>query len=221
MEQGWYNLLFAHWEVPAVQLRALVPRALELDTYNGTAWISITPFRLTMRPRAAGIAGRLWSFPEMNFRTYVHYKGKQGIYFFSLDAASLLAVMGARLFYHLPYFHARMYINADGQGFEYQSTRLPSSAEFFARYEAISDAYKAAPGSLTHWLSERYCLYTIAGGTVKRAEIHHRPWSVQNARAEISKNTLPEQVGLSLAAKPDLLHFSAALEVLIWPLRSA
>jgi hypothetical protein len=221
MEQGWYNLLFAHWEVPLAQLRALVPHALELDTYTGSAWVSITPFRLSIRPRGLAVAGRLWSFPEMNFRTYVHYRGKPGIYFFSLDAANLLAVAGARLFYHLPYFHALMDIRPDGDGFRYRSRRMHSSMEFSARYEAISDAYNAAPGTLSHWLSERYCLYALDGTKVKRAEIHHPPWSLQNARADIATNTLPHQAGLSLAATPDLLHFSAALEVLVWPLRLA
>jgi uncharacterized protein YqjF (DUF2071 family) len=221
MEQGWYNLLFAHWQVPPAQMRALIPAELELDTYDASAWVSITPFRLTMRPRGATVLGRVWSFPEMNFRTYVRYGGKAGIYFFSLDAASLLAVMGARMLYRLPYFHARMGISRSGEVFQYESKRIRAAREFRAVYEPVSEPRNAAPGSLSHWLAERYCLYVTDGGRVRRAEIHHGPWPLQNARVEIERNTLPAQAGLVLGAMPDLVQYAEALEVLIWPLRDA
>ena len=222
MEQGWYNLLFAHWEVPAARLRPLIPASLEVDTYtNSTAWVSITPFRLTMRPRGLAAAGRLWTFPEMNFRTYVRYGDKPGIFFFSLDAGSLLAVKGARMLYRLPYFHADMGITPHEHAFRYESRRRNQDVELAAEYEPTTEPFQAAPGTLSHWLAERYCLYTMIGTRVARAEIHHRPWPLQNVRAEIKRNTLPRQVGLSLPAQPDLLQYAASEEVLIWPLREA
>jgi uncharacterized protein len=220
MEQGWYDLLFAHWEASFAQLRSLIPKPLELDSYNGSPWVSITPFSLTMRPRGLSVAGRVWRFPEMNFRTYVCYKDKPGIFFFSLDAGSLLAVTGARILYRLPYFHARMQIKRDGAAFQYESQRLNAPIAFSAEYEPISDEFHAAPGTLSHWLAERYCLYVVEGGQVSRADIHHAPWPLQNANVEITRNTLPEQIGVSLPARPDLVQFSACEEVLIWPLRA-
>jgi len=221
MEQGWYDLLFAHWEVPLHLARRLVPAPLEVDTYDGTAWVSIAPFRLKMRPRGLSIAGALWAFPEMNFRTYVCYGGIPGIFFFSLDAGSLLAVTGARMLYRLPYFHARMQIKKRQADIQYTSSRLVVPAEFKGRYTPISDTFEAAAGSLSYWLAERYCLYTTHGARVWRGEIHHAPWQLQNAEAEILKNTLPEQLKLSLPSRPDLMQFSARQEVLIWPLRRA
>ena len=94
MEQGWYGLLFAHWPYAVEELRRLVPRELEIDTFDGQGWVSITPFRLRMRPRGLSGIGRVWTFPELNCRTYVSHGGRGGIYFFSLDAASLLAEAG-------------------------------------------------------------------------------------------------------------------------------
>jgi uncharacterized protein YqjF (DUF2071 family) len=151
----------------------------------------------------------------------VRYEGIPGIYFFSLDAASLLAVTGARIFYRLPYFHARMEMKtADGR-FRYKSSRLIVPAEFEGSYSPVSEVFHAAPGTLSHFLAERYCLYVADRRHVWRGEIHHAPWSLQNAEAEISRNTLPEQLGLALPSQPDLMQFSARLEVLIWPLRPA
>lgn len=215
MEQGWYDLLFAHWQVPQHQMRHLVPAPLEVDTYDESAWVSITPFRLKMRPRGLGIAGALWSFAEMNFRTYVCYEGIPGIFFFSLDAASLLAVTGARMLYRLPYFHARMHMKKTDSEIEYASSRFIVPAEFKGRYTPVSDAFEAAQGSLSHWLAERYCLYVSDGQRVWRGEIHHGPWRLQNAEAEIMTNTLPERVKLTLPARPDLVQFSERQEVLV------
>lgn len=221
MEQGWYDLLFAHWEAPWSQIRGMVPEPLEVDTYNGSPWVSITPFRLTMRPRGIPAIGRVWSFAEMNFRTYVRYQDKPGIFFFSLDAASLLAVSGARVLYRLPYFHARMEISREGSRFKYISRRMGRQEMFAVEYEPVSETFNAAPGTLSHWLAERYCLYVADGRRAWRAEIHHAPWPLQNARAEIARNTLPEGIGFSLGAHPDLVQYAAREEVLIWPLRPA
>lgn len=219
MEQGWYNLLFAHWRVPAAQVRALVPRELELDTFEGDTWVSLTPLFIRMRPRGAFAVGRVWSFPELNCRTYVTHQSKPGIYFFSLDARSLPAVVGARALYRLPYFHARMGISHQEEAFRFVSERRSAAAVLEAVYEPVAEARFPEPGTLEHWLSERYCLYTVAPGRVWRAEIHHARWPLQEVRAEIVRNTVTVAAGLGVQGPPELMHYSAEQEVLVWPLR--
>ena len=160
-------------------------------------------------------------FPELNVRTYVSLNAKPGVYFFSLDAANLPAVWAARKFYHLPYFHARMLTHADGEFIKYESRRFRSNAEFRGRYQPTGPVTLRAKGSLEHWLTERYCLYTEAGGRIYRGDIHHQPWSLQDAEAEIELNTVATAAGISLPPAKPLLHFARKLEVLIWPLRRA
>src|SRR4051795_4757016 len=130
MAQSWIDLLFAHWPVDAEQLRAIVPASIPIDTFDGTAWLGITPFELTgLRPRGLPALSR---FPELNVRTYTMLGGKPGIWFFSLDAGSLAAVWGARLTYRLPYFKARMGIAREGR-IRYRSVRAGARLE--AAYE--------------------------------------------------------------------------------------
>jgi uncharacterized protein YqjF (DUF2071 family) len=217
MEQGWYRLLFAHWAFSVSQLRSLVPDELEIDTSDGNAWISLTPFEARVRPRGLGSINRLWSFPELNCRTYVRYGGIPGVYFFSLDAGSLLTVLGARTLYHLPYFHSKMKIDAVNSEIHYRCKRTLSSASFYAEYEPKPTRSRAVNGSLEHWLTERYCLYTVTKRTVLRSEIHHLPWDLQDVRAEFHQNTIATAAGLSLSASPDLAQYAERQEVLIWP----
>lgn len=225
MEQGWYNLLFAHWPVPNAQLRALVPHQLELDTFEGETWISLTPLYIHMRPRGCFAIGRRWFFPELNCRTYVTHRGRGGIYFFSLDARSLLAVLGARAFYRLPYFHADMRLSKAGAGFHFTSRRLAASsgsgASFDARYDPVSPPQFPDPGTLGHWLTERYCLYTVSAGLVWTADIHHARWPLQQVHIDTLQQNVSAAAGLTLTGPPSLTHFSAEQEVLIWPPRRA
>lgn len=219
MEQTWNDLLFAHWPVSSEILRALVPAKLELDTFEGQTWVAVTPFHMT------GIRARWlppvpgWSrFPELNVRTYVKYGGKPGVYFFSLDAASLAAVWAARETYYLPYFHARMNVRIMDELVKYHSIR-DAGAEFRGSYHPTSAVPLRQPGTLEHWLSERYCLYSVKKNSVFRAEIHHQQWPLQNAEAEISVNTMARAAGIMLPDIPPLLHYAKKLQVLIWPLR--
>lgn len=219
MEQTWNGLLFAHWPLAPESLRALIPAVLPLDTFNGQCWVAVTPFHMT------GVCGR-WMppvpgtsrFPELNVRTYVNYGGKPGVFFFSLDAASHLAVWGARAAYHLPYFYARMRVRPEKDCVRYDSFRS-RNAEFGGMYRPVGSVQLRQPGTLEHWLTERYCLYTVFRGSLFRAEIHHAPWPLQDAEAEISANTMAAAAGIQLPEVPPLLHFSKKLEVLIWPLR--
>ena len=218
MRQRWSDLLFAHWPISVEQLRPLVPEMLELDTFEGRVYMSITPFILCVQPRGFP---PLSQFPEMNCRTYVRFRGKPGIFFFSLDAASRLAVWGARTFYRLPYFYSRMSAVHRGEKIEYSSRRLSQTALFKAEYQPQGPVFNAELGTIQHWLSERYCLYTTSGGQVYRGEIHHVPWPLQEASCRIAENSVAAAAGIQLSETPPLLNFARKLDVLIWPLRKA
>jgi uncharacterized protein YqjF (DUF2071 family) len=220
MAQTWHDLLFAHWPVAPQALRSLVPAELSLDTFESRCWVGVIPFHMSgIRARGLPPLPGLSRFPELNVRTYVTLEGKPGVYFFSLDAANLPAVWAARRLYRLPYFHARMSSQAQQERIAYASNRYHGNAEFRGGYRPIGPIQLRAQGSLEHWLSERYCLYTLKAGHVHRAEIHHQPWSLQNAEAEIEVNTMASAAGILLPAVPPILLFAKRLEVLIWPLR--
>lgn len=221
MEQGWYKLLFAHWPISRRLLRDVVPSELELDTFAGEAWVSIASFHLRLRPRGFSAMGKIWSFPELNFRTYVRFREQGGIFFFSLDAGSLAAVVGARAFFRVPYYYSRMQLTQEGAQVRFKSERRFSSASFLADYKPVSVAYEAVPGSLEHWLTERYCFFTVASGKVLRTDIHHLPWTMRKTEAEISMNTVAGAAGLPLEAPPSLVGYAEEQEVLVWPLRGA
>ena len=217
MAQTWDVLLFAHWCVPVAAVRAAVPSSLPVDTFHGDAWIGVTPFVVRgLRLRGTPPLPAVSAFPELNVRTYVTLDGKPGIFFFSLDAASAFAVQAARRFYRLPYFRARMAARATPAGIEYRSVRVGGAAErsFRARYRPTAGSFEASAGSLEYFLTERYCLYTVDRGRVLRADIHHPPWPLQVAEAEIEQNTMTPP-GVELAGEP-LLHFAARQDVLIW-----
>ena len=222
MAQTWNDLLFAHWAVETAAIRALVPPMLTLDRHAGTAWLTITPFYLSDL-HARGLPALPWgsNFPELNVRTYVTVGGKPGVYFFSLDAGSPLAVTAARALYHLPYFRAEMDVQRDeGDAIRYRSRRTHDgapSAEFRASYRPIGDAATSSPGSLDHWLTERYCLYAVDDSEhVYRAEIHHRPWSLRPALVEVEANTMAAAAGVSLPAVPPRVSYASRLDVVVW-----
>lgn len=220
MSQDWHDLLFAHWPVEAEILRNLVPRELPLDTFDGKCWVGVVPFRMSrIRLRGTFALPRLSAFPELNVRTYVTLHDRPGVYFFSLDASSLPAVKIARSLYKLPYYHAEMSCEESGIEISYNSARRTGDARFEARYRPTSEIQVATRGSLEHWLTERYCLYTVRGHAVYRAVIHHLPWPLQSANVKIETNTVARAAGIDLPAIPPLLHFAKKLEVMIWPLR--
>ena len=223
MGQTWLHLLFAHWRVDPDELRPVVPPQLPLDTRDGSAWIGVTPFVVKgLRLRGAPPIPRASEFPELNVRTYVTVDGKPGIFFHSLDADSRLAVVAARRAYRLPYFQAEASLERTGDGFAYSSernTRPPAGLR--ARYQPKGSDPEAGEGSLARWLAERYCLYTLdEEQRVLRADIHHPPWPLQRASAEIDRNTMTVPIGVELHGEP-VLHYSARQDTLIWPLREA
>lgn len=223
MHQTWQDLLFAHWPLPERALRPLVPAGLTLQTFEGQAWLGITPFVLTgLRPRALPAVPGLSQFPEINVRTYVAVDDAgPGVFFFSLDAGSTLAVVAARALYALPYYRARFSVRAERDGIAYASRRTARGAppaEFRAVYRPAGEAAPARPGTLAHWLTERYRLYAVDGrGGLHRAAISHAPWPLQPAEAEIQRNTMTAGLGLTLPEVTPLLHFAARIDVRVWP----
>jgi uncharacterized protein YqjF (DUF2071 family) len=218
---SWHDLLFMHWPVHEEALRSLIPPALHLDTFGGSAWLSVTPFRMTgVRPRFLPSVPPLSNFPELNVRTYVTAGGKPGIWFFSLDAGNPVAVRLARATFHLPYLDAEMSCAVVGDEVHYRSVRTRGGtpgAELAARYRPVGEPSESRPGTLENFLTERYCLYAADGrDNVYRGDIHHHPWPLQPAEAEVEKLTMTEQIGVALPETGPVLHFSERLDVLAW-----
>ena len=231
----WRDLLFAHWPVAVKQLRAVVPQPLPIDIYDGSAWVGVIPFVMDMHARGLPLLRRT---PELNVRTYSTVEGKPGVYFFSLDLASTIGVLGARVGYGLPYWLARMGASVDAHiaampgehetpGGEtglapsplirYTSQRLSNPASFRGRYRVTSASIaEPQPGTLDHFLTERYCLYNVERGKIYRVPIHHLPWPLQPAEAEIELNTMAAACGIALPPQNPVLHFARKLNVLGW-----
>lgn len=221
--QTWCDLLFAHWRVPADQLRRVMPETLPLHLDDeGSAWLGITPFTVTgLRLRGTPPFPWVSRFPELNVRTYVDLGGRPGIYFFSLDAARRAAVLAARRTYRLPYFHARMRAETVGARIDYESQRIDSSGPVARFRGSYAPAGARTDDRLARWLAERYCAYTVDERLRPlRVEIHHPPWPLQPAEGELDAQGMADQIGVQLEGEP-LLHFSARQDTLIWPLRPA
>jgi uncharacterized protein YqjF (DUF2071 family) len=221
MTQTWHDLLFAHWTIDAAVLQEKVPRQLPLDTFDGRAWIGVVPFYMSnVAPR--GIPALPWisAFPELNVRTYVTVDGKPGVYFYSLDAANPIAVQIARRVAHLPYYTASMQVAENGPWIQYSSRRRVAKgtgAQFNGQYRPIAEPQSPVPGTLEYFLTERYCLYTVdRAGRALRLDIHHPPWPLQPAEADITVNTMADAVGIRLPAVPPFLHFARRQDMVAW-----
>lgn len=222
MHQRWTNLLFAHWRVAPDALRPLLPSSLTLDTFQGEAWVGVIPFHMSnVRPR--GIPPLPWvsSFHELNVRTYVRLGGRAGVWFFSLDASNPLAVRAARAAVHLPYYDARMGMKVAPDGsVAYHSERTHRGAPpavFDATYRPEGEAHRAAPGTLEHFLVERYELFSTSRRGLLHVTIAHPPWPLQRASARIERSTMAAAAGIALTGHPAHLHFAARVDVRTWP----
>ena len=227
MTQRWNDLLFAHWRVPATELAPLLPEGLQVDTFMGSGWLGVVPFWIDrIKFRGLPTIPGAHSFPELNLRTYVRepHSGVQGVYFFSLDARNLLAVAAARMLFHLPYYWAEMHLEQRSEReFAYYSRRRFSSQPviFSARYRGLGPTRKVVEsrsGSLEYFLTERYCLFSRnRAGALVRANIHHVPWPLEHAEAEIERNDLAAAIGIQLPDEEPVLHYSRRLAVYVWP----
>lgn len=227
MTQRWNDLLYAHWPVSAPEIAALLPEGLHVDTFQGSAWLGVVPFwldRIKLRgfPSIPGVR----RFPDLNLRTYVREErtGTPGVYFFSLDAGSLLAVAAARALFHLPYHWAEMQFQQKSEReFAFYSRRRfsPEPVIFKAQYRGLGPSQKLAEGvsgTLEYFLMERSCLFTNdLGGQPVRANLHHVPWPLEEAEAEIEQNDLAASIGIRLPDQKPVLHYSRRLAVYIWP----
>lgn len=220
MTQTWHDLLFAHWTIDAARLRPLVPAAFDLDLFDDAAWLAIVPFSMTnVAPR--GVPSLPWvsEFLELNVRTYVRVGDRPGIYFFSLDAGSALAVQAARTLFNLPYHPATMHAGQTATGaIEYSSSRASAPpGELRATYEPSGPPFVPVKGSLEHFLTERYCLYNVGrSGAPYRLDIHHPPWTLHKASAWITQNTMADVNGLTVTGPPKLLHFAKRQDMVAW-----
>lgn len=211
--QTWVDVAFLHWRVDADELRKLLPRSVELETFEGDAWLGVVPFLMTgVRLRGLPAFPVVSSFPELNVRTYVARDGRPGVWFFSLDADSRLFVEAAKWQYKLPYHRAAMTHRRVGDHVQYESAR--AGGAFSASYRGTGELFHPEPGTLEHFLTERYCLYTEDGGRAYRAEIHHLPWSLQQAEVSVDLNTMAP---VSAAGEPHAL-FAPRQDVVVWPL---
>jgi hypothetical protein len=217
----WRNLLLAHWPIRAALLRALIPRELEIDTFDGSAWIGIVPFYLTIRYRGMPFS---LSFPEVNVRTYVRHRDLSGVWFLSLDAHNRLAVATARNHFGLPYHFARMSMQSkthNGQqrlcfASERKSKRN-GRANLRLDYGPSGEAYPSRPGTLEYWLTERYRLFAVNRyGQIGIGEIDHAPWRLQPATADFEINSMLAPLGLSAPMAKPLLHFSRRIDAIAW-----
>lgn len=222
LRMRWHDLGFLHWRVAAAELQAKLPAGLELDTFEGEAWIGVVPFHMTdVSLRGTPRIRRFADFSELNVRTYVTASGKPGVWFFSLDATQPTAVRLARGLLQLAYLDARIDIRRDGDWVDYTSRRTDPTArpaELVARYRPIGPSTRSRPGSLEQFLTERYCLYAGGGrrGGVRRIEIDHQPWPLQPAEAVVERCTMTEPLGIDLGAEPPLVHFAERLDVVAW-----
>jgi uncharacterized protein YqjF (DUF2071 family) len=220
MAQTWHDLLFAHWPVAARVLREKVPPHFDLDLFDGSGWLGIVPFRMTnVGPRGVPSLPWISEFPELNVRTYVRVGDRPGVYFFSLDAGSMLAVLAARTLLNLPYYSADMTATRRAGTIAYDSRRTGGSraADFSGAYRPIGPPFEPTRGTLDYFLTERYCLYhQHHSGVPYRLEIHHPPWRLQHADAELTRNTMAEAAGLSLPAMRPVLHFANRQDMVAW-----
>jgi uncharacterized protein YqjF (DUF2071 family) len=218
--QTWRDLLFAHWPVDPDRLQPHIPSPFELDLFANQAWVGVVPFLMSnVSPRGVPSLPRLSLFPEVNVRTYVRLHDKPGVFFFSLDAASSLAVRAARTLLNLPYYLAEMTMTTLMDGVvDFWSTRRSNGAELVVRYRPAGPGVRAQPGSLEYFLTERYCLYHVSRRNGPyRLEIHHPPWLLQNATVEFACQTLTAAAGLSLSGNAARLHFSKRQDTVAWP----
>lgn len=225
MRHTWRHLLFLHWEVPADELRPLLPPGLELDTFEGKAYVGLVPFTMTgVRPLGTPNIPGFSNFHETNVRTYVHLNGRDpGVWFFSLDAANPVAVVVARASYRLHYHYACMHmdISRDRQRIEYSSERLwpaPTPATCSCRYTRSGQVTRAQVGTLEHFLVERYILYSYARGQLYSGRVYHRAYPLQTAEVESYDETMLAANAIHRPDAPPLVHYANEVRVLVYPL---
>lgn len=218
MSQRWRDMLFLHCPVRAGKISQYLPEGLELDTFEGEAWVTVLPFRVTdMHVRSLPSFPYLHAYLELNVRTYVRYGGTPGIFFFSLDADKLLNVLGARLT-SFPYYYASMRMDKKQEDFHFVSRRLRKTAFYFeGTYRAASGVYGPLEGTLDHWLLERYYAWSSIKNSLIEIGIHHTPWEVQDVKAHVQTVSIPPFAAGDLSLSRMKCHFAPEKRALFWP----
>jgi hypothetical protein len=223
MHQSWGKLLFMHWRIDEKLLRPLIPPQLTIDIFDGSAWIGVVPFTMwdirAFPPYLPPVPG-LSALHEINVRTYVYKDRVPGVWFFSLDANSAAAVLGARTLYFLPYYNAKIELEQNDRRIDYSSIRSENPAADFHASWTIGEALPTSqPDCVDFFVTERYCLYSERHGNIYRSHIHHKPWPLRSARVASCTSTMIESHGLPTPEDQPLLHYCEELSVLIWPLQ--
>jgi uncharacterized protein len=233
MRQKWRDLLFIHWPISPELLRPLIPAPLDLDLFEGTAYVGLVPFTMTgVRPIGLPAVAGLSSFHETNVRTYVRIGDRDpGVWFFNLEAANSIAVWLARRWFHLPYHYARMFLEHESGAHDcqppsilYAGTRRwpgPLPASYSARATHTGPIQPATVGTLEHFLVERYILFTFRKSRLHQGWVHHTPYPLQPAKILSLDETLLAAAGIERPAIIPLAHFSGGVNVEIFPLRPA
>ncbi|MBV9769722.1 MAG: DUF2071 domain-containing protein [Bryobacterales bacterium] len=212
LRQTWRRLTFLHWPYDPNLIRRFIPAGLELDTFDHAAWVGLVPFEIYDSP---GIP----YFPETNVRTYViGPDGSRAVWFFSLEAARIAAVLGARIGYHLPYFWAKMSVIAADGAIHYRSQRRwPHDSRGLTDIVIQAGApYESRElGERDHFLTDRFRLYTLARGRLRYAQIEHPQWPLARASVLQLRETLFEKAGLPPPSGAPLIHYAAELAVKI------
>lgn len=220
LRMRWRDLAFLHWPVDPATVRPHVPASLELDLWQGRAWLGVVPFVMAQtRFRLLPKVPTAHCFPELNLRTYVRRGKRTGVWFFSLDAGSRLAVEGARLGFGLPYFHARLDCRRDDARVTYRSERRDRRgppATFAASWTPSGTPAPAAQGTLEQWLVERYCLFAQRRGKLVVGEIAHPPWQVAQASCALETCDMARLLGLSLQGPPHSVLAADPIDVVAW-----
>lgn len=221
--QKWRDLAFLHYEVPVELVRAQVPAELELDLWEGKALIGVVPFAMfDVKPRWAPYVPGVSDFLELNVRAYVTAKGRfPGIYFFSLEAASTVAVAAARAGWGLPYFRASMDMTRDGDVITYRSERLfpgPKPAELHGRYRVGAALGPSEPGTLAFFLAERYLLFTVDDGAVRAGQVSHVPYPLHALEVEDLSQSMLAAAGMPGDHPLFSAHYSPGVDVEVFGL---
>jgi uncharacterized protein YqjF (DUF2071 family) len=222
LSQEWRHLTFMHWEVDVEKLRPHIPKGLEIDLFNGKAYVGTIPFLMkNVRPRLLPPVPGISTFPEFNIRTYVKRNGKAGVLFLTLEAQSRITCFHAPRKYGLPYRYAKCKISVKDDLYKWTSKRASDGVALIGQCRAKGDLMKAEKGSLEEFLFERYSLYTSHNDKVHMAYTQHNPWEFQEGEVEITNNTLTESydLGIENLFNPDHVHMSHGVHVHTWPIQ--
>lgn len=230
MRPGWHHLLFLHWRVRPEVLRPLIPTELDIDTFDGWAYVGLVPFAMTrVRPHwlPAPLARLSEDFLETNVRTYVRLRGanapdeRPGVWFWSLDAANLPAVLAARAWFKLPYFWAQMRLKQRDDSIQYSSRRLfpgPRGAGCKVLCRPCGETAAAREGTLEEFLVERYLLYSQKGNHLFCGRVQHAPYQLQRAQVLSCEENLLQAAGIVRPDEAPLAHYACGVDVEIFPL---